>query len=93
MIPALKGLTTNDCVSLLYVMYLLCYLQTDLPGGGVTVGLTTAKTVVRVVIRDLAGKVSWDSSVLYGPPKCRSGSYPAGMCTLTLRFMLKSLNL
>ncbi len=55
----------------------LCVCQ-KVPGGGVTAGLTTGKTVTRVIIRDAAGKSSWDSSVLYGPPRCRAGSYPAG---------------
>ncbi|XP_052275567.1 ral GTPase-activating protein subunit alpha-2-like isoform X4 [Dreissena polymorpha] len=47
----------------------------DLPGGGVTAGLTTAHTVCRVVLRDLTGKYCWESSVLYGPPWCPKGSY------------------
>ena len=40
-----------------------------------TAGLTTAKTVCRVVLRDLTGKYCWESSVLYGPPWCPKGSY------------------
>ena len=52
--------------------------QTNLPGGGVTAGLTTGKTMTRVIVRDVAGRFCWDSSVLYGPPRCRAGSYPAG---------------
>ncbi|GFS68356.1 hypothetical protein NPIL_633392 [Nephila pilipes] len=40
----------------------------DMPGGGATAGLTTSKSQVRVIIRDLGGKFSWDSSILYGPP-------------------------
>ncbi|XP_013400060.1 ral GTPase-activating protein subunit alpha-1-like isoform X2 [Lingula anatina] len=47
----------------------------DLPGGGVTAGLTTGKTVARVIIRDIVGKYSWDSAILYGPPSCQAGSY------------------
>ncbi len=53
-------------------------IQTNLPGGGITAGLTTAKTVTRVILRDSAGRFCWDNSVLYGPPRCRAGSYPAG---------------
>ncbi|CAH1791020.1 unnamed protein product [Owenia fusiformis] len=48
----------------------------DMPGGGVTAGLTTAKTVTRAIIRDSCGKFCWDSSILYGPPRCRAGSFP-----------------
>ncbi|OAD60384.1 hypothetical protein WN48_05683 [Eufriesea mexicana] len=40
----------------------------DAPGGGVTAGLTTAPSLVRVLLRDLAGKASWDSSILYSQP-------------------------
>lgn len=40
-----------------------------------TAGLTTAKTVCRVILRDLTGKYCWESSVLYGPPWCPKGSY------------------
>ncbi|XP_032455562.1 probable Rho GTPase-activating protein CG5521 isoform X2 [Nasonia vitripennis] len=40
----------------------------DAPGGGVTAGLTTAPSMVRVLLRDLAGKASWDSSILYNQP-------------------------
>ena len=43
-----------------------------------TADLTTGKTVTRVIVRDIVGKFSWDSTVLYGPPLCRAGSYPAG---------------
>ena len=43
-----------------------------------TAGLTTAKTVCRVVLRDLTGKYCWESSVLYGPPWCPKGSYFEG---------------
>ncbi|KAL5008782.1 hypothetical protein ScPMuIL_014363 [Solemya velum] len=47
----------------------------DVPGGGVTAGLTTARTVCRVILRDLTGKYCWESSVLYAPPWCEQGSY------------------
>ncbi|XP_041353753.1 ral GTPase-activating protein subunit alpha-1-like isoform X2 [Gigantopelta aegis] len=46
----------------------------DAPGGGVTAGLSTARTVCRVVIRDLCGKFCWESSVLYSPPWYKKGS-------------------
>ncbi|XP_022332235.2 ral GTPase-activating protein subunit alpha-1-like isoform X3 [Crassostrea virginica] len=46
----------------------------DLPGGGVTAGLTTARTVCRVLLRDLTGKYAWESSMLYAPPWCQEGS-------------------
>ncbi|KFM77896.1 Ral GTPase-activating protein subunit alpha-2, partial [Stegodyphus mimosarum] len=40
----------------------------DMPGGGATAGLTTSKSKVRIIIRDLGGKFSWDGTILYGPP-------------------------
>lgn len=40
----------------------------DLPGGGVTAGLTTADKQVRVLLRDQSGKSCWDASILYRPP-------------------------
>uniref|UniRef100_A0A665WFM1 Ral GTPase activating protein, alpha subunit 1 (catalytic) n=1 Tax=Echeneis naucrates TaxID=173247 RepID=A0A665WFM1_ECHNA len=49
---------------------LLSVLQSGLPGGGMTAGLSSAPACVRVIIRDIAGKHSWDSAVLYGPPPC-----------------------
>ena len=59
-------------------VYLCVCEQTDMPGGGVTAGLTTGQTLTRIIVRDPVGKFCWDNSVLYGPPKCRAGSYPAG---------------
>ncbi|XP_029349383.1 ral GTPase-activating protein subunit alpha-1 isoform X2 [Echeneis naucrates] len=44
--------------------------ESGLPGGGMTAGLSSAPACVRVIIRDIAGKHSWDSAVLYGPPPC-----------------------
>nr|CAI5843999.1 unnamed protein product [Callosobruchus analis] len=41
----------------------------DLPGGGVTAGLSTADRQVRVLLRDLSGKSCWDASVLYRTPE------------------------
>ncbi|TRY75960.1 hypothetical protein DNTS_033512 [Danionella cerebrum] len=53
---------------------LLSYLQIraedGLPGGGMSAGLTTTNACVRVIVRDISGKHSWDSAVLYGPPHC-----------------------
>ncbi|GFR74888.1 Ral GTPase-activating protein subunit alpha-1 [Elysia marginata] len=46
----------------------------DAPGGGVTAGLMTAKTVCRIIVRDLCGKYCWENSVLYSPPWCTKGS-------------------
>lgn len=40
----------------------------DLPGGGVTAGLSTSDKQVRVIFRDLSGKASWDASILYRTP-------------------------
>uniref|UniRef100_A0AAQ4RQ74 Ral GTPase activating protein catalytic subunit alpha 1 n=1 Tax=Gasterosteus aculeatus aculeatus TaxID=481459 RepID=A0AAQ4RQ74_GASAC len=47
---------------------LLSVYQSGVPGGGMTAGLSSAPACVRVIIRDVAGKHSWDSAVLYGPP-------------------------
>lgn len=44
-----------------------------------TAGLSSAPACVRVIIRDVAGKHSWDSAVLYGPPPS-SPSSPAHAC-------------
>uniref|UniRef100_A0A8C1Q886 Ral GTPase activating protein, alpha subunit 1 (catalytic) n=1 Tax=Cyprinus carpio TaxID=7962 RepID=A0A8C1Q886_CYPCA len=53
---------------------LLSYLQIraedGLPGGGMSAGLTTTSACVRVIVRDISGKHSWDSAILYGPPQC-----------------------
>ncbi|KRT80608.1 hypothetical protein AMK59_5863, partial [Oryctes borbonicus] len=40
----------------------------ELPGGGITAGLSTAKRQVRVLLRDLSGKACWDASILYRSP-------------------------
>ncbi|XP_060918826.1 ral GTPase-activating protein subunit alpha-1 isoform X1 [Labrus mixtus] len=48
--------------------------ESGVPGGGMTAGLSSAPACVRVIIRDVAGKHSWDSAVLYGPPPCSPGS-------------------
>ncbi|KAK4884388.1 hypothetical protein RN001_000659 [Aquatica leii] len=45
----------------------------ELPGGGVTAGLTTADKQVRVLLRDLSGKACWDASILYCSPDIDNG--------------------
>ncbi|KAL1130227.1 hypothetical protein AAG570_013165, partial [Ranatra chinensis] len=40
----------------------------DLPGGGAADGLVTAQSQVRVLLRDLSGKATWDASILYCTP-------------------------
>ncbi|XP_048508404.1 probable Rho GTPase-activating protein CG5521 isoform X7 [Athalia rosae] len=50
------------------ILSLVELVALDVPGGGVTAGLTTAPSTVRVLLRDLAGKASWDSSILYSQP-------------------------
>ena len=50
------------------IMSLIELETLDAPGGGVTAGLTTAPCMVRVLLRDLTGKASWDSSILYNQP-------------------------
>ncbi|XP_050302652.1 probable Rho GTPase-activating protein CG5521 isoform X3 [Anthonomus grandis grandis] len=39
------------------------------PGGGATAGLVTADKQVRVLLRDISGKSSWDASILYRTPE------------------------
>ncbi|XP_050506318.1 ral GTPase-activating protein subunit alpha-1 isoform X2 [Diabrotica virgifera virgifera] len=41
----------------------------ELPEGGITAGLSTADKQVRVILRDLSGKSSWDASILYKNPE------------------------
>uniref|UniRef100_A0AAR5Q6P9 Rap-GAP domain-containing protein n=1 Tax=Dendroctonus ponderosae TaxID=77166 RepID=A0AAR5Q6P9_DENPD len=41
----------------------------DSPGGGATAGLVTAEEQVRVLLRDMSGKSSWDASILYRTPE------------------------
>jgi hypothetical protein len=41
----------------------------EVPGGGVTAGLRTAPSQVRIILRDLSGKASWDASILYCSPE------------------------
>ncbi|XP_042301365.1 ral GTPase-activating protein subunit alpha-1 isoform X2 [Sceloporus undulatus] len=42
--------------------------EENMPGGGLSAGLASANSNVRIVVRDLSGKYSWDSAILYGPP-------------------------
>lgn len=65
----------NVYLSLVYAMFQI-RSESGVPGGGMTAGLSSAPACVRVIIRDVAGKHSWDSAVLYGPPPC-SPSSPA----------------
>ena len=48
-----------------------------------TAGLSSAPACVRVIIRDVAGKHSWDSAVLYGPPPCTPSSPAHTLLTQT----------
>ncbi|XP_071516520.1 ral GTPase-activating protein subunit alpha-2 isoform X1 [Panulirus ornatus] len=38
------------------------------PGGAATAGFKTPNSEVRLILRDLSGKFSWDASLLYAPP-------------------------
>ncbi|XP_061700796.1 ral GTPase-activating protein subunit alpha-1 isoform X5 [Syngnathoides biaculeatus] len=71
--PNLQFLSLNGS-TLLSVLQIRS--ESGVPGGGMTAGLSSAPACVRVIIRDVAGKHSWDSSVLYGPPPS-SPSSPA----------------
>eukprot|EP00070_Physeter_catodon_P044639 XP_028351533.1 ral GTPase-activating protein subunit alpha-1 isoform X9 [Physeter catodon] len=42
--------------------------EESIPGGGLSAGLASANSNVRIIVRDLSGKYSWDSAILYGPP-------------------------
>ncbi|XP_072485833.1 ral GTPase-activating protein subunit alpha-1 isoform X1 [Notamacropus eugenii] len=50
--------------------------EENMPGGGLGAGLTSANSNVRIIVRDLSGKYSWDSAILYGPPSIRYPSEP-----------------
>ncbi|XP_025057297.1 ral GTPase-activating protein subunit alpha-1 isoform X2 [Alligator sinensis] len=41
--------------------------EENMPGGGLSAGLVSANPNVRIIVRDLSGKYSWDSAILYGP--------------------------
>lgn len=38
------------------------------PGGGLASGLSSANSIVRIIMRDLSGKYSWEAAILYGTP-------------------------
>ncbi|XP_047249042.1 ral GTPase-activating protein subunit alpha-1 isoform X7 [Girardinichthys multiradiatus] len=59
--------------------------ESGVPGGGMTAGLSSAPACVRVIIRDVAGKHSWDSAVLYGPPLCSPNSPAQTLLTQNLQ--------
>nr|XP_033808419.1 ral GTPase-activating protein subunit alpha-1 isoform X9 [Geotrypetes seraphini] len=42
--------------------------EEKVPGGERLAELTSANSMVRIIMRDLSGKYSWESSILYGPP-------------------------
>ncbi|XP_016518139.1 ral GTPase-activating protein subunit alpha-1-like isoform X3 [Poecilia formosa] len=69
--PNLQFLVLNGS-TLLSVLQIRA--ESGVPGGGMTAGLSSAPACVRVIIRDVAGKHSWDSAVLYGPPLCSPNS-------------------
>ncbi|KAM4853733.1 ral GTPase-activating protein subunit alpha-1 isoform 2-T2 [Thomomys bottae] len=50
--------------------------EESVPGGGLSAGLASANSNVRIIVRDLSGKYSWDSAILYGPPPLSSFSEP-----------------
>ncbi|XP_037690751.1 ral GTPase-activating protein subunit alpha-1 isoform X3 [Choloepus didactylus] len=50
--------------------------EESIPGGGLSAGLASANSNVRIIVRDLSGKYSWDSAILYGPPPISGSSEP-----------------
>ncbi|XP_038191896.1 ral GTPase-activating protein subunit alpha-1 isoform X4 [Arvicola amphibius] len=50
--------------------------EESMPGGGLAAGLVSANSNVRIIVRDLSGKYSWDSAILYGPPIVSGVSEP-----------------
>ncbi|EEC20474.1 tuberin, putative, partial [Ixodes scapularis] len=60
----------------LFVLNNAAIISLETPGGAASVGLTTGKSQVRAIVRDLSGKFAWDCLTLYGPHGCRAGSYP-----------------
>uniref|UniRef100_G3T1G7 Ral GTPase activating protein catalytic subunit alpha 1 n=1 Tax=Loxodonta africana TaxID=9785 RepID=G3T1G7_LOXAF len=50
--------------------------EESMPGGGLSAGLASANSNVRIIVRDLSGKYSWDSAILYGPPPITGLSEP-----------------
>ncbi|XP_061824397.1 ral GTPase-activating protein subunit alpha-1 isoform X6 [Nerophis lumbriciformis] len=78
--PNLQFLSLNGS-TLLSVLQIRS--ESGVPGGGMTAGLSSVSTCVRVIIRDVAGKHSWDSAVLYGPPPCIPSSPGDSLLTHT----------
>uniref|UniRef100_A0A1A8F3P5 Ral GTPase activating protein, alpha subunit 1 (Catalytic) n=1 Tax=Nothobranchius korthausae TaxID=1143690 RepID=A0A1A8F3P5_9TELE len=78
--PNLQFLVLNG-TTLLSVLQIRS--ESGVPGGGMTAGLSSAPACVRVIIRDVAGKHSWDSAVLYGPPPCSPNSPAHTLLTRT----------
>ncbi|XP_036810599.1 ral GTPase-activating protein subunit alpha-1 isoform X1 [Oncorhynchus mykiss] len=64
----LNGTTLLSCLQI--------RAEDGVPGGGMSAGLTTTSACVRVIVRDISGKHSWDSAVLYGPPHCGAPNQP-----------------
>ncbi|KAG2457840.1 RGPA1 protein, partial [Polypterus senegalus] len=50
--------------------------EDNIPGGGMSAGLTTTSSSVRIIVRDISGKYSWDTAILYGPPHCSQPNQP-----------------
>jgi hypothetical protein len=100
MVGTVELLTCYNSVSLLSVFEQLFVLSNsllvslvelpalDVPGGGVTAGLRTAPSQVRVILRDLSGKASWDASILYCSPEDSMCSH---RCTREESGIFKSL--
>ncbi|XP_036912347.1 ral GTPase-activating protein subunit alpha-1 isoform X9 [Sturnira hondurensis] len=53
--------------------------EESMPGGGLSAGLASANSNVRIIVRDLSGKYSWDSAILYGPPPVSGLSEPTSL--------------
>lgn len=53
--------------------------EESIPGGGLSAGLASANSNVRIIVRDLSGKYSWDSAILYGPPSVSGLSEPTSL--------------
>ncbi|XP_025775087.1 ral GTPase-activating protein subunit alpha-1 [Puma concolor] len=53
--------------------------EESIPGGGLSAGLASANANVRIIVRDLSGKYSWDSAILYGPPPVSGLSEPTSL--------------
>ncbi|KAB0351335.1 hypothetical protein FD754_016192 [Muntiacus muntjak] len=53
--------------------------EESVPGGGLSAGLASANSNVRIIVRDLSGKYSWDSAILYGPPLVSGLSEPTSL--------------